>query len=420
MEWLTAGLAVAAAGMTLLSAALTAALTAVREIDGSKARIMAGEGFAGADALSAIRAGDVATSPLSVLRTLCCLGAVATGLAAALGGWGPGAVGWAAPTLVLVVLLAGDVVPRGLGSRRPVRLALVAAPFLRRASRLFRWLVLPLRLLERLPRRDETDGDASSDEMHVREALAIGTGEGVVEAEEHRLVERAFQLDERDAWDAMTPRVDIFAWKDSALLSEIVPELVAVPHSRVPVYGENIDDVTGILHVREAYGAYVAGQRDVPLSRFAREPMFVPGSLSLAKLLAEFRARRVHMGIVADEFGGTDGLITLEDVLEELVGEIVDETDVDEEPLVRVSGGEFVASGAAEIRGINDAFGSDLPAGEHRSLNGFILEELGEVPDAGASIEAGGIRIEVLEASETQVLRARLLRLRRPKATDDG
>ena len=419
MEWLIAGLAAAAAGMVLLSAALTAALAAVLAIDRSKVRIMAGEGFAGADALSAIRAGDVATSPLSVLRTLCCLGAVATGLSAALASWGPGAAKWAAPALVLVVLLAGDVVPRGLGSRRPVRLALVAAPFLRRGSGLFRWLALPLRLLERLPRGGTADADASSDELHVREALEIGTGEGVVEADEHRLVERAFQLDERNAWDAMTPRVDIFAWKDSALLGEIVPKLGAVPHSRVPVYGDNIDDVTGILHVREAYAAYVAGQQhDAPLSRFAREPMFVPGSLSLAKLLAEFRARRVHMGIVADEFGGTDGLITLEDVLEELVGEIVDETDVDEEPLVRVSTDEILVSGAAEIRAVNDAFGSDLPAGEHRSLNGFILEELGEVPNAGASFEAEGVRIEVLEASETQVLRARLRRS--PRGADEG
>ena len=418
MEWVTAGLAVAAAGMVLLSAALTAALTAVLQIDRGKARIMAAEGFAGADALSAIRAGDVGTSPLSVLRTLCCLGAVATGLAAAVANWGPGVFAWAGPAVVLLVLLAADVVPRGLASRRPVRLALAAAPFLRRGSGLFRWLLLPLRLVDRLPRRGGGGADASSDELHVREALEIGTGEGVVEADEHRLVERAFQLDERNAWDAMTPRVDIFAWKDSSLLSEIVPELGAVPHSRVPVYGDSVDDVTGVLHVREAYGAWVAGERDAPLSQFAREPMFVPGSLSLAKLLAEFRARRVHMGIVADEFGGTDGLITLEDVLEELVGEIVDETDVDEEPLVRVSAGEIVASGAAEIRGINDTFGSDLPAGEHRSLNGFILEELGEVPEAGASLETGGVRIEVLEASETQVLRARLLR--RPTAAGDG
>ena len=116
------------------------------------------------------------------------------------------------------------------------------------------------------------------------------------------------------------------------------------------------------------------------------------------------------MGIVADEFGGTDGLITLEDVLEELVGEIVDETDVDEDTVTRISADEILASGAAEIREINERFAFDLPEGENRSLNGFILEELGQVPARGAALTAGGAHIEVLEASDTQVLRARLRR----------
>ena len=216
----------------------------------------------------------------------------------------------------------------------------------------------------------------------MREALEIGAGEGVVEADEHRLVERAFKLDELSAWDAMTPRVDIVALQDSRPLGEAIAELEDLPHSRVPVYGSSVEDVTGILHVRDAYRAFVAGRRKVPLSQLAREPMFVPGSLSLAKLLADFRARRTHMGIVADEFGGTP-----------------------------VSQDEIMASGGAELREINDRFYFDLPAGENRSLNGFILEELGRVPEAGASLEAGGVRIEVVAASDTQVLRARLSRI---------
>ena len=407
--WLTVGLATASAALLALSGALTAALTAVLKISDSRARLLADEGFGGAEALSALRVDELATSPLTVLRTVCYLGAMATGMGAATVGWGVAGV-WAAPVLWLVMLLAGDLVPRGLASRRPVRLALATAPFLQRGSGFFGWLMLPLRVVERLTPRKAADDRASAEELQVREALAIGTDEGVVEADEHQLVERAFQLDELDAWDAMTPRVDIFAWRDSRRLKEIVPELDSVPHSRVPVYGESVDDVTGILHVREAFQAYVAGRRDVPLSELAREPMFVPGSLSLAKLLALFRAQRVHMGIVADEFGGTDGLITLEDVLEELVGEIVDETDVDEEPLTRVSPDEIAASGSAELREINQRFGFALSAGENRSLNGFILEELGHVPEPGASFEAGGVRIEVVEASETQVLRARLRR----------
>ena len=134
----------------------------------------------------------------------------------------------------------------------------------------------------------------------------------------------------------MVPRVGIFAWRDSQTLEEIVEELRRVPFSRVPVFGKNIDDITGILYVREAYATYVAGRKDTPLGTISRDPYFVPGSLSLTRLMKNFQSRRIHMGIVADEFGGTDGLVTLEDVLEELVGDIVDETDVAEESLIRV------------------------------------------------------------------------------------
>jgi putative hemolysin len=209
----------------------------------------------------------------------------------------------------------------------------------------------------------------------------------------------------------MTPRVDVFAWPDCLTLEEIVGQLSSVPYSRVPVYGESVDDITGIVYVREAFQAFVEGKRDTALGQLAREPFFVPGSLSLSRLMQDFQNRRIHMGIVADEFGGIDGLVTLEDVLEELVGEIVDETDVDEEELVRVSRTEAIADAGVDLREINYAFNLSLPTLEHRSLNGFILEELGYVPAVGESLERYGVRIEIVEATDTQVLRARLNRL---------
>ena len=404
------GLSAAFVVLLFVAAALTATLSAVLKVTDSKARILVGEGFAGADALAALRTGDAATSPLLILRAICNLAAAAAGVGAAAAAWGPRGMWIGGPVAIIVVLLAGELGPRAVAARRPVRLALAAAPFLRSSSRLFSRVFFPLLALGRLFSRGSGTHDSSPDEMQAREALEIGAGAGIVDTDERRLIERAFKLDELNAWDAMTPRVDIVAWQQSRRLGDVLAELAEVPHSRVPVYGESIDDVTGILHVRDAYRAYVAGQRDIPLSELAREAMFVPGSLSLARLLADFRDRRMHMGIVADEFGGTDGLITLEDVLEELVGEIVDETDVDEDPLTRVSPDEILASGAAELREINDRFAFDLPEGENRSLNGFILEELGKVPSRGAVLTAGGAHIEVLEASETQVLRAKLRR----------
>jgi CBS domain containing-hemolysin-like protein len=131
----------------------------------------------------------------------------------------------------------------------------------------------------------------------------------------------------------------------------------------------------------------------------------------LTQLLRDFQTRRIHLAIVVDEYGGTDGLVTLEDVIEELVGEIVDETDIAEDPIQRISKTEILARGDADLREINHFFNTMLPQLEHRSLNGYLLEELGRVPEPGEMLEREGVSIEVLAATDTQVTRARLRRL---------
>jgi CBS domain containing-hemolysin-like protein len=251
------------------------------------------------------------------------------------------------------------------------------------------------------------------DERVVQDMTRLGREEGVVDVDEHQLVERAFRLDELAAWDVMTPRVDVFAWSDELTLADIIDELPTVPYSRVPLFHGSVDEITGILYIREAYATFVSGDADAPLKRVAREPLFVPGSLSLSHLLRAFQTRRIHMGVVADEFGGTDGIVTLEDVLEELVGEIVDETDVAKEPILKISGDELVTDASVDLREINHAFGTSLPQDEHRSLNGLILEEVGRVPENGETLDLLGVRIEILEVTDTHVVRARLRRLSR-------
>jgi len=129
------------------------------------------------------------------------------------------------------------------------------------------------------------------------------------------------------------------------------------------------------------------------------------------ELLEQFRTRRIHLGVVVDEHGGIDGIVTLEDILEELVGEIVDETDEPEEPIVRINRNEVLVRGTADLREINHFFNTAFPILEHRSLNGYLLEELGRVPDEGHTLERVGVRIEILKATETQVTRVRLRRV---------
>lgn len=312
--------------------------------------------------------------------------------------------------VAVVVLFLGELVPMRIAMKRSVRIALWTAPPLLWLMHLFKFPLLALEKAAGVVHKRPASTAAHVTESEIRELTLLGHSEGAIEEHERQLIERAFRLDDIKAWEIMTPRVDMFAWEDSMTLAEIVPLLTTVRFSRVPVYDDTIDNISGVLYLRDAYQALISGQRDVPLRTLAREPLIVPGSVTLSKLLRDFQTRRIHMAIVVDEYGGTDGLLTLEDVLEELVGEIVDETDLAEEMITRVSRNELVTTGDADLREINHFFNTALPQLEHRSLNGYLLEELGRVPEPGERIEREGLSIEVLEATETQVLRARLRR----------
>ena len=403
---MTAVLLILAGICVVLSAIVTAGESAVQSIAESRVRTLVDEGFRGAEHLSRVR-GELAAVGAAVLVSDLALNLTAVGLLTgeAAVRWGPWSIPVAVPASVVFVVVVSEALPRLIVSRQSIRLALVSSPFLLVLTRWLRPFIGPFIRMEEI-----LEGTDDADQRELRELTELGRKEGVVEEEEHELVERAFRMDELTAWDIMTPRVEIFAWPDSLTVGEVVPQLQTVPHSRVPVYRTSIDHITGILHAREAYDAFVEGRPDLQLSALARAPFFVPGSLPLPQLLRDFQARRIHMGVVADEFGGTDGLVTIEDVIEELVGEIEDETDVTDYGIRLLSPEEAEAEGGVELKDVNDALDVTLPQFEHRSLNGFLLEELGRVPATGEVVDLPGLRIEIVDATDTQVLRTKLVK----------
>jgi putative hemolysin len=412
-------LAVVLAGALILSAFLTAAEVALFSLADSRVRGVV-EQVDGA--LARIRARP--RSLLVLLRFGDGLAALVMGVAA----YGIGHELWpvwggvAAVVLAALILVAvGELWPRRLLPEPGIRFALAIAPAMLWVSRALRPVLYPLeRMTLSLPELRLTSVSEIT-ESELRQLTALGRSEGAIDEHEGQIIERAFRLEDTRVWDIMTPRVDVFAWQDSLTLGQIAPQFGSVPYSRIPVYGESIDDVTGVLYLRDAYQALIAGKRDAPLRSLARQPLVVPGSLPLTRLLRDFQNRRIHLALVVDEYGGIDGLVTLEDVIEELVGEIEDETDVTEVSMVRVSRNEIVAEGDTELREINHIFNAALPLLEHRSLNGYLMAELGRVPEPGETLERQGLEIEVLAASETQVLRARITRLGPVTETpDDG
>jgi putative hemolysin len=406
-------LGVLLAVVILASAFFTAAELAIFFPTESRLRTLSERNVSGAAALAQLRVRPERTLVLLRLAdTICDVSAGALTAYMAFLEWELAGVAAAIGGVSFLVLYMGELVPMGLAATQGQRLALAIAPTLLVVTRALSPLLLLLARLARMrPERRRTA--ATITETEIRQLTALGHTEGEIEEHERELIERAFRLDETKAWEIMVPRVDIFAWQDGRALDEIAAELPALRHSRVPVYGESIDDITGVLYVRDAYQALLAGRGGAALRELAREPLVVPGSLPLTRLLREFQSRRIHLAVVVDEYGGTDGLVTLEDVLEELVGEIVDETDVAEDPVIRLSQDEIMAWGDADLREVNQFFSMTLPQTEHRSLNGYLLDELGRVPEEGERLERDGVIMEVVEATETQVLRVRLRRVTR-------
>lgn len=394
-----------------VSAFFSGSEIALFSLSQARARALLEEGRRGAGALVALKAQrERLLITILVGNNVANIAAAAVATYFATQAVGSAGVGIATGVVTLLVLFFGEIVPKSFAAAKATRISLLTAPVLSVLSRALFFLVVPLEGITRRLLPESNPTVSSVTEGEIRNLTRLGHLAGVIEEHERRLIERAFLLDTTQAWEVMTPRVEVFAWKDSLLLSDITEQLRSVPYSRIPVFRESLDEVTGVLYLRDAYQALISGQRDVALGELAREPFFVPASVNLVQLLGDFQARRIHMGIVVDEYGGTDGIITLEDILEELVGEIVDEMDVPEEEIVRVNRNEVIVDGSADLREINHFFNTSFPLLEHRSLNGYLLEELGRVPEPHEIIEREGVGIEVLGATETQVTRARLFR----------
>jgi CBS domain containing-hemolysin-like protein len=234
--------------------------------------------------------------------------------------------------------------------------------------------------------------------------------EGKIEQEQEEMIHSVFEFGDMVAREVMTPRRDIIAVPLGAGQGEVV-ELVRVEqHSRLPVYDGSLDEIVGVLLVKDLI-PYVAdgGERDFDVRAIMREPYFVPDTKPVSDLLAEFRTKNIHLAIILDEFGGTEGLVTLEDLLEEIVGDINDEYDLPEpEDFTFTPEGDVLIDGGASIGEVNERFGLSLAEQDFDTIGGLLFGELGRVPRAGDTVELTGAVFQVEETLERRITRVRL------------
>jgi CBS domain containing-hemolysin-like protein len=314
--------------------------------------------------------------------------------------------------MAVLVLIFAEVVPISYAAANPARVARVTVvpvwlvtTVLSPGARMTGFVADKLtRLLGGGPRPEPpvTEGE-------IRAIVDLQAETGVLEEEEKVMIHHIFEFGDKVAREVMVPRTDMVAISSGATIAEA--GVAATEHriSRMPVYGENLDDIIGTVHVKDLLPSLAAGKGEAPASSVMREPLRVPEMKKLSDLLTEFRLSRRTLGIVVDEYGGTAGLVTLEDLLEEVVGDIYDEYDVVRPTIEHTVDGGIILDGRMSIDEASNALGVQLPEGEYDSLAGLVYAHLGVVPRIGDEVDVDGVNLIVEELDGHRIVRVRAL-----------
>lgn len=371
----------------------------------SKARLLAAKGKRGAQQALEIRQKPIRTIATFVIlsSSVSTIGSIMVGSLAAQYFSSRG-IGIFSAVLTFCTIIVSEIIPKNIGERWnhivfptaaiPLKwLTVVFSPF----AKVLEFLLKPI-----------TSGASAftTSEEEIALLTQVGAKEGSIEAGEAEMIQRVFKFNDITAGDMMVLRSFVTFLDGNKTVNEVSNFIKSAKHSRFPVFEGDNNNVTGVVHQRDILRALVDGQINVKISDYARDAMFVPASRLADDLLKDFQEKRTHLAVVVDDYSNVVGVVGLEDVVEELVGEIIDEKDVAPELIKRVSKNEIVAHGQTRIAAINHFFNTDLKS--KKTLNGFLLEKFSKIPGTGETLETDGLIFEVEEAGSRQIDRVKI------------
>ncbi|MGH9930693.1 MAG: hemolysin family protein [Pyrinomonadaceae bacterium] len=319
------------------------------------------------------------------------------------------------------LVLAGifrQIIPLFISTRDPEGTLLFLLPLIRPLLPLMAFAADPFhKLFDRSRRRDEELESGEEDEEQdagddIQALIDVGEAEGILEEEEGELIHSILEFGDTCVNEVMTPRPDIVAVSALATVREARDVMIESKYSRLPVYRDQIDNVEGLIYVRDLLERWAEGNVDGPISPLVRPVYFVPETKPVADLLEEMQKAHVQLSMVIDEYGGVSGLVTVEDILEEIVGEIEDEDIAGEElnDIVEQEAGCYEVQGSTEIGKIERLFDMEIEADDFTTIAGLVINESGRVPQPGEQLTFRGLELEVLEADERRIGRLRVKR----------
>jgi putative hemolysin len=311
-----------------------------------------------------------------------------------------------------VSLVLGELAPKRIALQRAEGLSLLVAPFLDRLAALSRPVIWLLSISTNLVvRMSGADPNAGRDSISAEELRALVAGHEEITHAERALIEEVFAAGARQLREMLVPRTEVQFLDASTPLSKAAGIAAGSPHSRFPVFRESHDDVIGFVHVRDLLDP-TRSERDTPVAEFVRPVKYLPASKSVLAVLSEMRDEGHHLAIVIDEYGGTAGIVTLEDLVEELIGDIRDEYDVEDAQARRLHGGAVEVDGLLNLDGFAAETGIELPEGPYETVAGCLIAVLGHLPEHGEAVEIAGHRLKVTEMDGRRVARVRVTPLK--------
>jgi len=398
----------------LLTAFFSSSEVALIGITRAKVRALDNDNKVGSHALLALK-----ESPEHLLITILIGNTIVTATAAtiatsiAISIFGDIGVGIATIFVIIVLLVFGEIGPKIYAARAPDTFALSVAPIILFLSKLLKPVIWLVERVSPTLGIGKENAEPAVTEEEIKEWIDVGKEEGTIEQGEQDMLYSVLEFGDTTAREIMTPRVDVTLMEDTATFEEAIQIFNESGFSRIPVYRDNTDNITGILNVKDVFSAMVTRRKESTIREIMYDPMFVPETMKIDDLLKELQVHRVQMAAIIDEYSSFVGIVTVEDILEEIVGDILDEHDKEEPEIQKLAEGVFIVDAQMWVEEINERMEIDLPMSEsYETVGGLIIDRLGHLPQhpgEKADIEPAHVTLVVMQMHGRRIIKVKIV-----------